>query len=170
MNSIFDFKQVPAFNIDTNVWSELHSKGTMDDNRYPPSRKFHSAVQYKNFAFMCGGFDGVNMYNDIWRLDLITLQWEELKDRLPMPIYFHSATVTPSGCMYMFGGVINTSGNQRSDFVFKKWLTVPSLQELVWDRLNLNHHRFLSTVDTKNSEQLRSAGFRLPPKFFRRLE
>ncbi|GAU88483.1 hypothetical protein RvY_01175 [Ramazzottius varieornatus] len=171
VQEVFDFVKVPAFNTETNEWSELESKGTTEGNRYPHSRKFHAAVQFMNYAYLCGGFDGTEtMYNDIWRLDLTTLQWEELKDRLPMPIYFHSATVTPAGCMYIFGGVVNTSGNQRSDFVFKKWLTVPSLQELVWDRINLKHHKVLAAADTKNPRQLRSVGFHLPPKFFKRLE
>ena len=54
---------------------------------------------------------------------------------LPYPVYFHSATVTPSGCMYVFGGVktLNSIDDTRSNDTFKLWLTVPSLAERSWE-------------------------------------
>ena len=54
---------------------------------------------------------------------------------LPYPVYFHSATVTPSGCMYVFGGVktLNSTEDVRSNDIFRMWLTQPSLAELCWE-------------------------------------
>ena len=54
---------------------------------------------------------------------------------LPYPVYFHSATVTPSGCMYVFGGVktLNSNEDTRSNDIFKLWLTLPSLVERCWE-------------------------------------
>jgi len=54
---------------------------------------------------------------------------------LPYPVYFHSATVTPSGCMYVFGGVktLNSNDDTRSNDIFKLWLTLPSLAERSWE-------------------------------------
>ena len=53
---------------------------------------------------------------------------------LQYPVYFHSATVTPLGCMYIFGGVktLNSSEDTRSNDIFKLWLTQPSLAEMSW--------------------------------------
>lgn len=50
-------------------------------------------------------------------------------------MYFHSATVTPSGCMYVFGGVkaLNSNEDTRSNDIFKLWLTWPSLAERSWE-------------------------------------
>lgn len=54
---------------------------------------------------------------------------------LPYPVYFHSATVTPSGCMYVFGGVktLNSNEDTRSNDIFKLWLTLPSLVDRCWE-------------------------------------
>ena len=54
---------------------------------------------------------------------------------VPYPVYFHSATVTPSGCMYVFGGVktLNSNDDTRSNDIFKLWLTLPSLAERSWE-------------------------------------
>ena len=54
---------------------------------------------------------------------------------LPYPVYFHSATVTPSGCMYVFGGVktLNSTEDVRSNDIFRMWLTQPTLAELCWE-------------------------------------
>lgn len=54
---------------------------------------------------------------------------------MPEPAYFHCAAVTPAGCMYIHGGVVNIHENKRTGSLFKIWLTVPSLLELCWEKL-----------------------------------
>jgi hypothetical protein len=45
-------------------------------------------------VFLCGGYDSRTIFNDVWKLDLLTMQWTELNVKMPVPLYFHSTSVT----------------------------------------------------------------------------
>ncbi|KAL7979841.1 hypothetical protein Chor_008179 [Crotalus horridus] len=102
---------------------------------YPAARRCHSCVQIKNDVFVCGGYNGEVILGDIWRLSLQTFQWVKLPALMPEPVYFHCAAVTPAGCMYVHGGVVDIHRNRRTGSLFKMWLVVPSLLELCWEKL-----------------------------------
>lgn len=86
--------------------------------------------------------------SDLWKINLQTFQWTKLPAVMPEPAYFHCAAVTPAGCMYVHGGVINMSGNRRTSSLYKLWLVVPSLLELTWEKLlkTFPHLAQLSTL------------------------
>lgn len=86
-------------------------------------------------VFICGGYNGEVILGDIWKLNLQTFQWVKLPATMPEPVYFHCAAVTPAGCMYIHGGVVNIHENKRTGSLFKIWLVVPSLLELAWEKL-----------------------------------
>lgn len=116
-------------------------------------------------VFICGGYNGEVILDDLWKINLQTFQWNKLPAVMPEPAYFHCAAVTPvrlftfiyflssssihiysnyfffisffsqAGCMYIHGGVVNIHENKRTGSLFKIWLVVPSLLELCWDRL-----------------------------------
>jgi Galactose oxidase, central domain len=171
-DNVFNFEIVPAYNTQTKKWANMRAKACLNTGRFPSPRKFHAAVQHGEFAYLCGGYDGQSqMYDDIWRLDLSNLQWIKLPQKLPQKIYFHSATTTPAGCMYVFGGVTTTSGAERSNKVFKMWLTVPSLQDLTWDQICDRNPNFLTNLETpQERDALRAKGITLPRKFYSRLD
>ena len=165
---IFGFVELWAFNIGLNMWNKLKSEPCSRCGKYPVPRKFHAVVQYGNYAYMCGGLTATDILDDFWRLDLRTLAWRRMDDRLPQPVYFHAAAVTPAGCMYVFGGVIRIGQEKRSNDVFKKWLVIPSLQEIVWDVLV---NRYSESFSHKNFVQLlKNNGLCLPLKFQNRIE
>lgn len=166
---VFSFEVIPAYNIESKQWTTFPSKSCKKTGKFPPSRKFHAAVQHGNYAYLCGGFDCTDMYKDIWRLDLSDLQWTRLSQELPKPIYFHSATVTPAGCMYVFGGVVSTAGDLRSNEIYKMWLNVPSLQEIAWDLISNRLNKTLPMDQEPDQEQLRRLNVSLPKKFWNRL-
>lgn len=86
-------------------------------------------------VFVCGGYNGEVILGDVWKLNLQTFQWVKLPAAMPEPVYFHCAAVTPAGCMYVHGGVVNIHENKRTGSLFKMWLVVPSLLELCWEKL-----------------------------------
>ncbi|KTF94556.1 hypothetical protein cypCar_00000392 [Cyprinus carpio] len=86
-------------------------------------------------VFICGGYNGEVILDDLWKINLLTFQWNKLPAVMPEPAYFHCAAVTPAGCMYIHGGVVNIHENKRTGSLFKIWLVVPSLLELCWERL-----------------------------------
>ena len=61
---------------------------------------------------------------------------------LPTPLYFHSASVTSDGCMYVFGGVNNK--DERSSALYEVLLDVAPLVKLcfeaIWKLVGPKHH------------------------------
>ena len=52
-------------------------------------------------AYICGGIDGMDIIDDIWKLNLQTFEWTRLPTTLQLPVYFHSADITPvRTCLY----------------------------------------------------------------------
>lgn len=82
----------------------------------PLARRCHGCVLLEQedlnqhpFVFIIGGIGGQSgsqAYDNVWKLDLVTLNWHKMKKTfLPYQMYFHSTALTPSGCLYSFGGI-----------------------------------------------------------------
>lgn len=124
-------RKLPAFNTANQQWEFLF---TTPDPRhgFPSRRRCHSCVQHQDSVFVVGGHNNVHVLSDVWRLELPTMQWHRLAASLPSPVYFHSAAVTESGQMFVFGGVTAVDGSSRCNSLWSMWLAVPSLLELSW--------------------------------------
>jgi hypothetical protein len=46
-------------------------------------------------VFIFGGYDGSEISDGFWRLDLETLEWRRLPHDLPEPVYFNAAAISP---------------------------------------------------------------------------
>ncbi|EDO31221.1 predicted protein [Nematostella vectensis] len=127
----YNLDKVHAFCYQTNKW-QVYECLVSQEHGIPPRRRCHGCVLYKDAVYICGGYDGQTIYNDVWSLDLVRFQWTKLPKILPYPVYFHSAAITPGGCMYIFGGVksMQADTDARSSDIHKLWLTVPSLLDL----------------------------------------
>ncbi|KAI9529980.1 Kelch domain-containing protein 10 [Dissostichus eleginoides] len=130
----YPMDKIHAYNLETNYWEEIVTK-PHEKIGYPAARRCHSCVQVKDEVFICGGYNGELILSDLWKINLQTFQWTKLLATMPEPAYFHCAAVTPAGCMYVHGGVVNMFGNRRSGSLYKVWLVVPSLLELTWEKL-----------------------------------
>lgn len=128
----YQLDTVWVYSITDNRW---RLKETMPDphtNEHPKARRCHSCVKYKSSAYVCGGYDSTRVNDDLWRLHLPTLQWT-LLSRMERALYFHSASVTSEGCMYVFGGV--SSGGERNNALTRVWLDVPTLRTICLNKL-----------------------------------
>ncbi|XP_064632970.1 kelch domain-containing protein 10-like isoform X2 [Lineus longissimus] len=131
-NISYGFEELDAFDINSQKWLKIQSQSAGRQG-YPEARRCHSCVKFKGNAYICGGYNGEKIFSDLWALDLETLYWCKITD-MPKPVYFHAADVSPSGCLYIFGGV-NQIDLVRNANVYKIWLQPPSLQEACWINL-----------------------------------
>lgn len=46
-------------------------------------------------VYIFGGYDGAEISEGFWRLDLESMEWRKLSDDLPEPVYFNAATISP---------------------------------------------------------------------------
>ena len=95
-----------SFNLTKNEWKRIHTPTS------PPARCAHSCVYYNHSLFVFGGevvsAHQYHHYKDIWRFDLKTLRWEEIKPSKaigchPSARSGHTALVWKN-FMILFGG------------------------------------------------------------------
>lgn len=130
-----------------------------DHPKIPSPRKCHGSVQVDHPSgpkvYISGGYDGDNVYNDMWCLDLKTFQWSFIWTCvLPEPTYFQAAAITPQGQMYQFGGIVEKNECTRTNSIYSTWLCIPKLSEMCWDAIL---HYNPEIVNNK-SEKLLEAG------------
>lgn len=172
--SAYDLEVLPAFNLELSKWTQLKTKPDTlaPPPGYPQSRKCHSCVQYKlpnndvEVVIAGGYFENEQFYNDIWKLNLSTLQWHLFQTAsLPDPIYFHDAATSGNGLMYVFGGIqVHGNGDTRTNEIYKIWVTIPKLSEISWDAM-LHYHPKLPTY---SKDELLEIG--IPNKFANRID
>ena len=84
-------------------------------SRIPPPRAYHSVVQRGEHVLILGGLGededgGEKVLGDVWRLNLVTLEWPLLGD-LPATVHAHGKTVMEhppvikEGKVVVFGGI-----------------------------------------------------------------
>jgi len=96
----------------------------------PQPRSAHTAVVYKNQMYIFGGWNGHESLNDLYSLNLDTLQWRKIvSENGPSKRRMHSAVVYKDN-MYLFGGY-DESHSAHSyndlfcfDFQTETWKTV----------------------------------------------
>ncbi|KAJ6644230.1 Kelch domain-containing protein 10 like [Pseudolycoriella hygida] len=149
-DTAYSLEHIPVFSFELQQWTVMHSKpdASLSPPGYPEPRKCHSCVQYDTDngieVVIAGGFfEDLAFFDDIWKLNLSTLQWTLLKTaRLPYPLYFHDAATSGNGQMYIFGGV-EVKGleddpdnevyeSERTNEVYSMWTTIPKLSEISW--------------------------------------
>ncbi|XP_070557511.1 kelch domain-containing protein 10-like isoform X2 [Ptychodera flava] len=124
-------QKICAYNFSEKRWERLDTQPDPTEG-FPRTRIYHSCAQRNQEVYISGGHNNSVIFNDLWKLHLPSLQWTKIHTVMPVPSFFHSAAITPSGCMYYFGGVVNLDDSQRTGEICRIWLAVPSLFELCW--------------------------------------
>ncbi|XP_076063379.1 kelch domain-containing protein 10-like [Oratosquilla oratoria] len=163
---VFALDTVPVLEGAGEPWRLEKTNPDPATGEFPRPRRAHAATQLGTDLYVCGGTDDEEVFDDVWRLDLATMTWRRLFS-LPQPLYFHDCAVTPSGCLYVFGGVPELGGcEERSDKVYRVWLHAPPLLEAAWGALS--HPRpSASHIKAMSSADLLQAG--VPRSLTRRL-
>lgn len=131
----FGFEKIPVFDLSTRSWRGQETSGKIA-GEFPVARRCHGCVQMSNHVFIFGGTNGVDIFDDVWRLDFDSFTWTKLDVALPIPLFFHGATLSHSGLLTVFGGVKEINPDPevktRTNDMFQSWLTIPSLQQISW--------------------------------------
>lgn len=134
----FDLVSIPAFDYHLNKWIFIPTKPD-SSNGYPEPRKFHSCIQQETKngieVVIVGGYKAESVYfDDVWKLNLTTHQWTCFaQTKLPYKLYFHDASSSRNGCMYIFGGT--THSGTRTNDLHKMWTKIPKLSEISWEAI-----------------------------------
>lgn len=78
--------------------------------------------------------------------------------------YFHSSSVTPSGKLVTFGGIVQAeNSSKRTANVYTSWLVIPKLKEICWEAVMY----YFPKLRFYSEEKLLSFG--LPYEFIKRI-
>ncbi|CAG2164332.1 unnamed protein product [Oppiella nova] len=142
----FSLSTIPVFDIDLRKWVSIETRSDLnamidEGDGYPKSRRCHDCIHIDDFVYLLGGTDNEMIFDDFWRLDLNVMQWTRLNARIPRALYFHSSSVSPTGRLSVFGGVVNTNHIERTNELFTAWLKIPTLKEMAFDAVLHYIHR-----------------------------
>lgn len=159
-----EFNELLTFNL-TNKKFELIKTQADPVFGIPRGRKCHSLLQHGHSIYIIGGCRDIEVVrgrpehqiiNDVWRFDLDTLAWTRVRTTLPIPVYFHSAAVTPDGCVFVFGGCVDEDPHTqtRVNRLQRMWLSPPSLKYFASTSL-------IENMPKSQRRRLTNMGFRL---------
>ena len=76
--NFFQLDKIQSFSFSSKRWND-HVCYPSKTHGFPKRRRCHGCVMLNSaVVFICGGYDGVNIFDDIWSLDLTTFQWNKL--------------------------------------------------------------------------------------------
>uniref|UniRef100_A0A914H500 Kelch repeat protein n=1 Tax=Globodera rostochiensis TaxID=31243 RepID=A0A914H500_GLORO len=135
-----EFDEILAFNLSTNRFDRIRTRPDPEFG-VPLGRKCHALVQKDNLVYIIGGCRDAEappqnqsrsqqLFADVWQFNMDTTQWTRIKHNLAKPVFFHSATITPDGCLFVFGGCTDEASQNRCNYLQQMWLQPPSLRYL----------------------------------------
>ncbi|KII71178.1 Kelch domain-containing protein 10 [Thelohanellus kitauei] len=96
------FRDVSIFDFSTNTWTSRAT--TSKCQRYPSDRSNESFAFYSKFGYMSGGESLSELYSDIWKIDLESLEWSKMDYTLKKAVCDHYMAVIDECYLYSYGG------------------------------------------------------------------
>ncbi|KII65773.1 Kelch domain-containing protein 10 [Thelohanellus kitauei] len=97
------FEDVKVFDFSTNTW--IIKKATSKVGQYPCERIQESFSFSADYGYLTGGLSEYRYLDDIWKIDLRTLEWEKFEENLGAGRYYHATSIVDNDLLYSFGGV-----------------------------------------------------------------
>lgn len=114
---------IEAFDYQVNRWVSVRN-----NLEYP--RAYHGAAFLNGYVYCIGGFDRVEYFNSVCRLDMTTSTWREVSPMHHRRCYV-SVTVL-NGCIYAMGGYdghVRLSTAERYQPNINQWTLIAPMQE-----------------------------------------
>lgn len=84
----FSLEKVHSFHFEKQQWTQHTCQPCTSTREFPNPRRCHGCVIWGGHIYICGGYDGTDIFDDIWSLDLSSFQWKKLNRVLPYPVFF----------------------------------------------------------------------------------
>ncbi|EFA83421.1 hypothetical protein PPL_03567 [Heterostelium album PN500] len=105
---------VYSFNFNTKIITHHTTTGNG-----PTARSAHSAICYEDSMYIFGGWDGYESNNDIYKLDLKTNVWSQIKsENAPSKRRAHSSVIYKNN-IYIFGGFDTSKKPETFNILYK---------------------------------------------------
>lgn len=145
--------QLLQYNVAKKEWKRILSPIA------PPPRCAHSCVYYQHALYVFGGeratADDYYHYKDLWKFDLITNTWHEIKvpkvGTIPTARSGHAAVVW-NHYMIVFGGFFEAAPTKQRNQAPPRWfndVTVLDLQTLTW--LDIPHSKLTARPEPRSA-------------------
>ncbi|KII61152.1 Kelch domain-containing protein 10 [Thelohanellus kitauei] len=97
------FRKVKIFDFINNTWV---IKATKSKTQLYPSERTDESFEFSNnCGYMSGGMSSTQLYSDIWKIDLKTLEWTKLDYSLKSGVFSHCMSLVNYCYLYTFGGL-----------------------------------------------------------------
>ncbi|KII65476.1 Kelch domain-containing protein 10 [Thelohanellus kitauei] len=98
------FKTVYIFDFSTNTWTLRET--SLKSQQYPDDRTEESFAFSRGFGYLNGGKvqETSKNFSDIWKIDLVSLEWVKLDHALKAGTSDHCTSVLNDSYLYRFGG------------------------------------------------------------------
>ena len=77
-SGMYSLSTIHSFNYEDKVWNE-HECRPCKMHGFPKPRRCHSCVMVDSNIYLCGGYDGKNIFDDIWSLCTKAFIWTKLE-------------------------------------------------------------------------------------------
>ncbi|KAL7076379.1 hypothetical protein ACQ4LE_004488 [Meloidogyne hapla] len=132
---IFKLDVLTVFDLEFRRFEKIQTKADPVYG-FPRERSCHAIVHKESFVYLIGGYGmDLKVFATVWRFNLQNFEWKKLAEennRLPVPVFFHASTLTPDGCIFVFGGVERQNTQERHERrvndLQRMWLEPPSLK------------------------------------------
>lgn len=119
------FNDLWEFDLETNAWTQLNTTTVGDDTNEPPPVRDAASSHIANdeddgkvvlYGGLVVGATGFEFLQDVWTLDLVNLEWEELSPRANTPQFItYAATGRIDDTFYIYGGDIPSATSPECD-------------------------------------------------------
>lgn len=77
-SGMYSLATVHSFSYENTTWKN-HECRPCKLHGFPKPRRCHACVMVDSFVYLCGGYDGELVFDDIWRLCIETFTWTKLE-------------------------------------------------------------------------------------------
>lgn len=130
------YRNLIEYSIVNNQWKYIET------NNNPSERSNHSSCIYQNELIIYGGFNGIEILNDLYSLDLISMKWKKYKGNIKGRDS-HTCVLYKDD-LYIFGGRSWNNETRTAEYLNEFYQY--SLKEEKWNKIEYQGYKPLNRL------------------------